>query len=200
MTDKLDVPATESGIRTEANGVAGIEQRLSRLEDAVAHLQDTRSLEERVVERLKDRLTRDKNTSIRDVTGVILDSSRNLLPAVVANPLPAKEPSTEKPSTPRSMRRPWLLFELWAEARAIIRMYVDPRYQLSWSGRLIPLFLVAVILTSSFWIPGTSFTIIGPVFDKTLNLALGFVLFKILGHEARRYRETAPDLPPSLRL
>jgi hypothetical protein len=29
---------------------------------------------------------------------------------------------------------------------------------------------------------------------------LAFVLFKVLGQEARRYRETSPDLPPNLRL
>jgi hypothetical protein len=33
-----------------------------------------------------------------------------------------------------------------------------------------------------------------------VDLLLLYSMFKILGHEARRYRETAPDLPPSLRL
>ena len=35
---------------------------------------------------------------------------------------------------------------------------------------------------------------------KVLQLVIAFVLFKVLAHEARRYRETSPDLPPSLRL
>ena len=33
-----------------------------------------------------------------------------------------------------------------------------------------------------------------------VDLLTLYGLFKILSHEARRYRETAPDLPPSLRL
>jgi hypothetical protein len=33
-----------------------------------------------------------------------------------------------------------------------------------------------------------------------VQVVVGFLLFKVLAHEARRYRETAPDLPPSLRL
>ena len=40
----------------------------------------------------------------------------------------------------------------------------------------------------------------GMIIDKAADLILAYFLFKLLSHEARRYRETAPDLPPSLRL
>ena len=41
---------------------------------------------------------------------------------------------------------------------------------------------------------------IRPAVNKLIDLLLGFLLFKVLGYEARRYRLTAPDLPPTLRL
>ena len=96
--------------------------------------------------------------------------------------------------------RPWLLLDLVAEARAIVHMFFDPRYHLSWFARLAPLGLVALIFTSEWWFLGAKIPVVGAVLSKAVDLLLAFVLFKILGHEARRYRETAPDLPSHLRL
>ena len=50
------------------------------------------------------------------------------------------------------------------------------------------------------WLPFAIIPIVGPIIEKAGELVVGFMLFKVLGNEARRYRETAPDLPPSLRL
>jgi hypothetical protein len=97
-------------------------------------------------------------------------------------------------------RHAWLLAEALAEARAIVRMYLDPRYRLSWVGWLLPLVLLAAFFTSYYWVPFASVTVIGYLLNKLVDLLLAFVLFKVLTHEARRYRETAPDLPPTLRL
>jgi hypothetical protein len=99
-------------------------------------------------------------------------------------------------TAPQPPRRGWLFFEFLAELRAIIRMFVDPRYRLSWGCRLASLVLFLLIVFS--WLlplAGLSYFI-----DKAYVLVLSFFLFKVLGQEARRYRETAPDLPPSLRL
>jgi len=177
-----------------------LEKRICRLEDAVAHLQDTRSLEERLVERVTERVERQKRMAPRDVAGVVVNASRALLPAVVGSVSSEDTETNAAANRSSRLRRPWLLFDMVAEARAILRMFVDPRYRLSWRGRLAPLVLVVFILTSSFWIPGTGLAIVGPLFDKCLNLIVAFILFRILSDEARRYRETAPDLPPSLRL
>src|SRR5262249_8410465 len=46
-----------------------------------------------------------------------------------------------------------LLHEIVAEARSIGRMFVDPRYKMSWWGRLAPLFLVLAFLPPSLWLP-----------------------------------------------
>jgi hypothetical protein len=105
---------------------------------------------------------------------------------------------------PPAVRRTWFLFDALAELRAIYCMYFDPRYRLSWVARLAPLVVCALILTSQFWVPGYAVPFVGPfvgpVIDKIADLVLAFGLYKYLSYEARRYRETAPDLPPSLRL
>lgn len=102
---------------------------------------------------------------------------------------------------PNSVRHTWLLFDALAELRAIYWMFFDPRYRLSLTARLAPLVFLTLILTSYYWTPGTILPFyIGYVIEKLCDLILAYFLFKLLSHEARRYRETAPDLPPSLRL
>ena len=115
----------------------------------------------------------------------------------------AARPARGLPSmVPNSIRHTWLLFEALAELRAMYWMFLDPRYRLSWTARLVPLVILVLIMTSYYWTPGTMILplFLGTVFEKLCDLVLAFGLFKLLSYEARRYRETAPDLPPSLRL
>jgi hypothetical protein len=120
---------------------------------------------------------------------------KKLLAAAVvpSGPVTIADAAADPARAPRPVR------DALAEARAIYRMFVDPRYRLSLAGRLVPLGLVLAIVTSYIWVPGTSIPFLGRLLDKVVDLVLAYVLFKFLGHEARRYRETAPDLPPSLR-
>lgn len=110
--------------------------------------------------------------------------------------------------TPRPPRA-WFWWDALADARAIVRMYTDPRYTLTWMGRLLPPALLVLFLTIQLWLPYLLPCVgwvllrvpaLGWVLEKVLELVIGFFLFRALGQEARRYRETAPDLPPSLRL
>jgi hypothetical protein len=132
---------------------------------------------------------------------VLLDVGKRFLGAAaqIVPPTPAPVPSIPHP--PNRSGVLWLLWDTWAEARAIVRMFVDPRYHLPWSARVLPLVVLAAILTSKYWIPGSSIPVLGEwLLVKLIDLLLAFVLFKWLGHEARRYRQTSPDLPSSLRL
>ncbi len=182
-----------------------LEERVRRLEDALAQLVDLKGIETRVAERVAERLERDRKASPRSSpppagaiqaplaspAAVLVDVGQRLL-AAAPQAVPARPPGPPQQT--------WLLAELLAEARAIVRMYVDPRYSMPWLGRLLPLALLAAFITSYYWAPFTSVPVVGWLLNKVLDLVLGFVLFKVLGHEARRYRETAPDLPPNLRL
>jgi hypothetical protein len=116
--------------------------------------------------------------------------------APVAQPTPPGQESTFA----AGMRWSSFFFDVYAELRAILRMFVDPRYRMSWTSRLVPLLLAVLILTSGYWAPGALLPGVGTLIDKLIDVPLAFLLFKVLSHEARRYRQTSPDLPPALRL
>jgi hypothetical protein len=124
----------------------------------------------------------------------VLSRAAALLPALSLSTRPAGPAATAGASG-----RLGLLRDSLAELQAIYYMYVDPRYRLSWFGRFTPLALLLVFLTSSWWLTLVACGV-GAFFDPLVKLAISFALFKVLGLEARRYRETAPDLPAHLRL
>jgi hypothetical protein len=170
-----------------------LEQRVRRLEDALAQLQARQAQAPPPAERIR----RERPPSAT----FLLDVGKRLFkPSAPAPPPPPHVTPPKAAGAPPAEDRRWLLTELWAEGRATIRMFVDPRYRLSWFGRVVPLLLLAAIATSGIWVLGSSIPILGPLLTRAVDLALAFVLFKVLGKESRRYRQTAPDLPPSLRL
>jgi hypothetical protein len=188
-----------------------LEERVRHLEEAVAVLQDTRALEERVVERVTAKVAPTPANGVRDSAGLLLEAGRQILPGAVAVLASAARPdeAATPPPTPAPApppRRPWLLWDIYAELRAIVRMYLDPRFRLTWSARLGPLILLSALATSWLWLPGVSLLnkvsvdILGTLCVKVVDLLLAFVLFKIVHGEVTRYRTTSPDLPPSLRL
>ncbi|HEV3447429.1 MAG TPA: hypothetical protein VG099_22500 [Gemmataceae bacterium] len=164
-----------------------LEVRVTRLEDAVAHLQDTSQLEERVVERVSSRLKESAATN-QAATGFTAHAARH-----AATP----DATTHADNHFLWRLRPaWFVTEAYAEARAIIHMYLDRRYRLSWQGKVIPLVLLFFFATSWFWIPFTSvlpWFIVSPI-NKTIELILAFLLIKFLSREASRYRAFLADL------
>jgi hypothetical protein len=206
---------TEAGDAAEAapprdEVIASLELRVRRLEEALATVQDTRQLEERVVERLKaappaQPVAVPAPAPAPDSTNLLLDAGRRLLPAAVgviqaeARAADAHVRAGAQPSRPA-----WFLVDAYAEVRAMLHMYLDPRYRMTWTGRVVPWILLGAILCSSIWFPGLSALasvspFLGILAMKPVDLILAFFLFRILSREARRYRETAPDLPPNLR-
>src|SRR5262249_1837591 len=118
----------------------------------------------------------------------------------VSSAIKENEPLAPPPPRPPLPTRsePWLIFEIYAEVRAMLRMYFDPRYRMSWSSRLmIPLLIIAIVLARMFI---ASVWLIGWLLDIVLFPILLYVLIKVLIREATRYRATSPDLPPGLRL
>src|SRR5262249_7556096 len=134
------------------------------------------------------------------------ETGRKLLPAA----LDAVRSQGSGPRTPASrpslpdLRNPWLLHDLYLELRAIWRMFVDPRYRLSWMGRFVPLVLFLAVLSSWYWLPFAGLLydlsrILASVYVKLVDLFLAYLLAKVLVRESRRYRETFPELesPPT---
>ncbi len=204
----IDQPTITDTPRTAPEAdprVPVLEERVRHLEEAVAALQDTRALEQRVVERVTAQVAPAAPNGVRESAGLLLEAGRQLLPAVAAAAEAPAPPAQPQPAAP-PLRRPWVLFDVYAELRALLRMYLDPRFRLTWSARVVPAVLVAAIATSWLWLPGTtlldklSIGIASTLYVKAVDLLLAFVLFKVLHREVTRYRNTSPDLPPSLRL
>jgi hypothetical protein len=203
--DGADPPSTPPA--RDALNVLALEQRIQRLEDAVARLQDTKPIEERVAERvttqIASQISQNRGPNIRETTGLIVDAGRRLLPAALGV-MHEQAPSAERAAANKQpFWRTWFLLDLLVELRAIFWMFVDPRYRLGWPTRIIAVLLVTAIATSTLWPPASLLTgipVLGLLVDKIVDLVLAFLIWKILSHEARRYRQTAPDLPSTMRL
>jgi hypothetical protein len=190
--DKLtEPPAAENGITDAAaplhlavapaqeavRPTESLEVRVGRLEETVATLrEDTRLIEERVVERVQARRHRPPEATA--------------VPVSAAPPLavPQAAPATAS----RQLPRHWLMVDLAAELRAMVAMFFDGNYYVTWSTRLIVFILVPLILLSYFWFPLAWIPLLGGILDKLLGLALAFFVYKALSREAHRYMETRP--------
>jgi hypothetical protein len=166
-----------------------LEHRVQRLEDAVAALQDTRPLEDRVVERVSARLgiTPPKGEPAPQAEHMIT-AERRTAPSPVDG-FSTQEAPTLPPPPPLITSHPWLLFDLLGELRAMVRMFFDVRYHVAWSTRVTVLILLPLIFTSGWWCPLAYVWVLGPVVEKLVDLVLAFFVYKALSREARRYRE-----------
>ncbi len=198
-------PPTSAAEPPEAPTALSLEQRVRRLEELVTLLQDHRAAQPHLASAPEEPRPTPQPSESRPApppapTAIRLDVAK---PLPVATAVPPSVPASV-PGLFHSVTRTgalWLFWETWAEARAIVRMFVDPRYNLPWSARVLPLVLLVAILTTRFWLPFASIPFLGDwLLVKLVDLLLAFLLFKWLGHEARRYRQTSPDLPTHLRL
>jgi hypothetical protein len=180
--------------------------RIRRLEDSLAQVLDLQSIEQRVAERVTTQLQREKpqppgESPVLSRAAALLDAGKNLMPVLtLPAPVTTLQPGATPPADSTSAERIWLAWDVIADARAIFRMFVDPRYSMSWFGRLVPVGLLVAFVTTYYWVPLAAVPVLGFFIEKPVQILVGFLLFKVLSHEARRYRQTAPDLPPSLRL
>jgi hypothetical protein len=159
-----------------------LEQRVQRLEDAVASLQDSGPLEERITQRVADRL----QGRAAPATG-LADKVSATRPAP---PPPTGKPFLSAPSVgPQVARQTWLIFDVLAELRAMVRMFFDVRYHVGWSTRLTVLVLVPLLFLWHWWVPLTGVWLFGPLLEKSVDLVLAFFIYKALSREAQRYRE-----------
>jgi hypothetical protein len=182
-------PVTHELAADVAGSVEGLEQRVSRLEDAFAALQDTQLMEDRVVERVAQRLE-SARPAFPDARGLIVDAPRMLPPRMV-------EPFLEDGSgadagndgaAAAAVGSTWLLLDVVREFRLIVRMLMDYRYRMTWTGRVVPLVALGIVFFSWVLIGGR-FLYLGDWVDKVIDAVLVVVVYKVLGREARRYQE-----------
>jgi hypothetical protein len=139
--------------------VASLEQRVQRLEEAVASLQEKKNAE---------------------------------LPQVKVGPPPMEDVAppprrADPPISSAPARTPWLLVDIIAEARAMVRMFFDIHYRMAWYTRIAVVIILVMILLSNLWLGWLP--VLGFILVKLWDLALAFLAYKILSREAQRYRE-----------
>jgi len=195
VQELAQVPAaSEAGeVVTPRDSLEQLEQRVQRLEDAVATLQDTSLVEEHVLERvqvlLQARPEAPAPLARSAAAQKMYDAARFTAAPPNAAPAPAT-PSADPPAaSARLQHPPWLLFDLFAELRAMVLMFFDRHYHTAWTTRLAVFVVVPLVLLSHWWFPFAWVPIIGPVVDKLVDLALAFFLYKTLGREAHRYMD-----------
>lgn len=155
------------------------EDRIRRLEEAVAALQETELVEERVAERVVGRLRKSPPPELSELAG--------REPRAVSEP-PANGSATASPESAATPEKSgWLFLDLWTELRTMARMIADHRFKLSVTARLGPIgVLVGYIFA---WLLIGSIPFVGWALERVIDVALIVILYVILGREARRYRD-----------
>jgi hypothetical protein len=184
-------PEGAAGADAPGHPAESLEQRVQRLEDAVAALQDTRPLEDRVIERVSEQLgiTVPRREPDPRTEHMITAERRTAAPPADGVSTQETPPLPPQGTSPLIARHPWLLFDLLGELRAMVRMFFDVRYHVAWSTRVTVLILLPLIFLSGWWCPLAYVPLLGPVVEKVVDLVLAFFVYKALSREARRYRE-----------
>src|SRR5438128_1431858 len=115
MTETSETP--NGNAHPDAAAAATLEQRVRRLEDVVAGIQDTRQLEERIVERVRG----ERSYAIKDSAGMLVSAGRQLLPAALTLIHPEPSEAVPPPAPSSGLRPSWVVFEAYFEARAMVR-------------------------------------------------------------------------------
>jgi len=192
MSAEPMISSKKSAEATTPPALESLDLRVRRLEEAVVGLQDTRQIEERVAERVTDKLNRNPAHGIQDSASFLVNAGRHILPLTKGMAGDSGEATLNPNNAPRPARPPWWLFEAYNDLRSVVRMYFDPHYRrhMTWTAFLTPFVLLACILLVWFWMP-TSIPVLGwglAFLDKIVDVLLAFFAFKILSRELHRYR------------
>ena len=156
--------------------VRTLEDRVRVLEGAVAGLQDTKHIEDRITDRVVTRLP-------VAPPAPAVDPTRPPSLGDIALPLPSAATVTA------AVRSSWAVVEVAREARTMFWMLLDRRYTMAGMTRVVVIVLLALIFTSGLWLPLSSLPVAGTVLNKTVDLLLAFLLCPILVRETCRYKE-----------
>src|SRR5262249_32160740 len=137
-----------------------LEQRVHRLEDAVAALQDTHLMEDRIIDRVVHRLNRGP---AKDATGIVDAERRTTAPPPSPHGPAPEPPAAGLPQPSLSVKPGWLFVEVFSELRAMIGMFFDYRFRPAW-GAYVSIIVIIAVLVSHWWLPLSNVPVVGDVF------------------------------------
>lgn len=174
---------------TSVESAEALDQRVRRLELAVAALQDTQLMEDRVVERVARRVDHhvpsNGSNPLLSSAALIVNATKMLLPksadaAAVDREVLPQDPAAAKPT--------WFLWDLFGELRTMTRMFYDYRFRMSWIGRVVPLAGFIVFVFSWFLLPNTFLGLWG-LLPHAVTATIAVVVYKALSREVVRYND-----------
>lgn len=159
-----------------------LERRVRRLEDAVAAIQDTQLMEDRVVERVVERVEIAGHQSASTGPGLVISAARMLIPRTIeAVPADAATDGSAPAQTP------WLVSSVLIELRWMARMLTDYRYRMSWTGRIV--LVAAIVIGILSWFILSGLPLVGGIIDRVVLVLAAIVTYKAMSREVQRYQE-----------
>ncbi len=155
---------------TPETRIAELENRVRTLETKVAALPSVEQIETRITEQVK--------AMPPPVEPPVMPSFKD-----ISIPIPSLN------TLVNTARTTWTLIEMLNELKMLFWTLFDRRYHMAWATRVIVTVLLVAILLSHWWLPFAFDNVIGRLWEKVINLLLGFVMFFILHFEMRRYQE-----------
>jgi hypothetical protein len=177
-----------------------VDERLRRLESALAAMQDTKLMEERLLERMVHRIDQGHPNGAADsaAADAMLNAGAKILPGAMRR-LGARLNAATSPSAAPSggilSAKSWLLTDLIQEIRTFFVMFLDYRYRSSWLSRIVPIVAFVIFVLSWIFMHG-SVPFVGSLLDYALDFFLVVIVYKTLQREAERYRSVIPATPP----
>jgi hypothetical protein len=165
-----------------------MERRVRRLEDAVAAIQDTQLMEDRVVERVVERVEHSSRQPLPQGPSMFASAARMLMPKTIdAVPDDGPVPTNSSPTAGGSMQTPWLVMAVLTEMRWTVRMLTDYRYRMSWTGRIV--LIAAIVVGILSWLVLSVLPVVGGVIDRVVLILAAVVTYKAMAREVQRYQE-----------
>lgn len=162
-----------------------LEDRVRRLEVTLAeyHAPAVREGGDRVITKLSDVATATQPLIATDRVLVLASSQEQ--------PPPPRGAVLHPPETP-DMRenRGWFLLQLLGEFRLALRMYFDPRYRISRTAQFaIPGIILLAVINYFLFATMMNIAVVGPILERTIDVVLFIVAYKLLTWEIARYKD-----------
>src|SRR5438876_12095129 len=104
MSGEPKISPKKSAEVTASVANESLDLRVRRLEEAVAGLQDTRQIEERVAERVSDKLNRNPTHGIQESASFLVNAGRHILPLTKGMAADSGEAKLNPNKAPRAAR------------------------------------------------------------------------------------------------
>jgi hypothetical protein len=189
VTDDLRVtPQPELGASFTRERQNELEERIHKLETALAERNTPANAEDAIAERVLAKLS-----SIAGLPQSPDGSDRVLVLASSPDDRPPPPKGTvlhppEVVSYPT--QRTWFLSQLLAEFRLALHMYFDPRYRISRTTQFaLPGIALLILFNYFFFAIWINIPFLSPIAERAIDILLCVVVYKLLMRELDRYRD-----------